>query len=113
MVFAGLYGVLSQLVGYRKREIGVRMALGATRLNVARLVLRQGSILVGSGLVAGLALAFASGRLLKSFLFEVQPVDAWTYVAVVLTLAVVGLTAALLPATKAASIEPMIALRED
>ena len=113
MVFAGLYGVLSQLVSYRKREIGVRMALGATRLSVARLVLRQGSLLVGMGLIAGLVLAFAAGRLVKSFLYEVQPLDLWTYAAVVLALALIGLSASLLPARKAASIEPMQALRED
>jgi ABC-type antimicrobial peptide transport system permease subunit len=68
---------------------------------------------VGSGLAAGLLLAFASGRLLNSFLYQVKPLDVWTYVAVVVTLAVIGLTAALLPASKAASIEPMQALRED
>jgi putative ABC transport system permease protein len=113
MVFAGLYGVLSQLVSYRRREIGVRMALGATRLSVAQLVLRQGSILVGTGLGVGLVLAFATGRLVKSFLYQVQPLDVWTYIAVVLALSVIGLTAALLPARNAASIEPMQALRED
>ena len=113
MVFAGLYGVLSQLVSYRKREIGVRMALGATRVSVARLVLRQGSILVGAGLGVGLVLAFATGRLVTSFLYHVQPLDLGTYGAVVLALAIIGLTSALLPARKAASIEPMQALRED
>jgi predicted permease len=113
MVFAGLYGVLSQLVSYRRREIGVRMALGATRVSVARLVLRQGSVLVGAGLAVGLLLALATGRLVKSFLYQVQPLDMGTYAAVVLALAVIGLTAAFLPARKAASIEPMQALRED
>jgi putative ABC transport system permease protein len=113
MVFAGLYGVLSQLVSYRRREIGVRMALGATRLSVAQLVLRQGSVLVGTGLGVGLLLAVATGRLVKSFLYQVQPVDVWTYLSVAFALAVIGLMAALLPARKAASIEPMQALRED
>jgi putative ABC transport system permease protein len=113
MVFAGLYGVLSQLVSYRRREIGVRMALGATRVSVAQLVLRQGSVLVGAGLGIGLVLAFATGRLIKSFLYQVQPLDMGTYAAVVLALAVIGLTASLLPTRKAASIEPMDALRED
>jgi predicted permease len=113
MVFAGLYGVLSQLVSYRRREIGVRMALGATRQSVAQLVLRQGSVLVGAGLAVGLLLAFAVGCLVKSFLYHVQPVDAWTYVAVVLALLAIGLIASVLPAHKAASIEPMEALRED
>ena len=113
MVFAGLYGVLSQLVSYRRREIGVRMALGATRLSVARLVLRQGSVVVGTGLGVGLVLAFATGRLIKSFLYEVQPLDVWTYVVVALALVVIGLTASLLPARRAASIEPMQALRDE
>ena len=113
MVFAGLYGVLSQLVSYRKREIGVRMALGATRINVARMVLRQGSVLVSAGLGTGLVLAFAGGRLVKSFLYEVKPVDLGTYAAVVGALGVIGLAASLLPARKAASMEPMQALRED
>lgn len=113
MVFAGLYGVLSQLVSYRRREIGVRMALGATRQSVAQLVLRQGSVLVGGGLAIGLGLAFAAGRLVKSFLYGVQPVDMLTYGGVVVALAAIGLTASLLPAHRAASIEPMQALRED
>lgn len=113
MVIAGLYGVMSQLVSYRRREIGVRMALGATRQSVAQMVLRQGSILIGAGLVAGLLLAFASGRLIQSFLYQVHSLDVWTYLAVALVLPVTGLVAALLPARKAASIQPMQALRED
>jgi ABC-type antimicrobial peptide transport system permease subunit len=113
MVIAGLYGVLSQLVSYRRREIGVRMALGATRSSVAALVLRQGIILIGAGLVAGLALAFAAGRLITGFLYQVKPLDGWTYLAVALALPAIGLTAALLPARRAASIEPMQALREE
>jgi predicted permease len=113
MVFAGLYGVLSQLVSYRRREIGVRMALGATRVSVARLVLRQGSILVGAGLAIGLVLALTTGKLMESFLYQVKPIDVGTYAAVIVALAVVGLLASLLPARKAASLEPMQALRED
>ncbi len=113
MVFAGLYGVLSQLVGYRRREIGVRMALGATRRSVARLILRQGSILIGSGIAAGLILAFSLGRWVKSFLYQVEPVDGITYVAVAAALLAIGLIATLLPARRAASLEPMQALREE
>ena len=113
MVIAGLYGVLSQLVSYRRREIGVRMALGATRQSVATLVLRQGILVIGVGLGAGLILAFAVGRLIAGFLFQVKPVDAWTYAAVALALPAIGLTAAFLPARRAASIQPMQALREE
>lgn len=113
MVIAGLYGVLSQLVSYRRREIGVRMALGATRASVAKLVLRQGSILIGAGLVAGLVLALATGKLIKGFLYEVKPLDASTYVGVAVVLAAIGLIAALIPARRAASIQPMQALRDE
>jgi predicted permease len=113
MVIAGLYGVLSQLVSYRRREIGVRMALGATRGSVAKLVLRQGSILIGSGLVVGLVLAVATGRLIKGFLYEVKPLDASTYVGVAVALTAIGLVAALIPARRAASIQPMQALRDE
>jgi predicted permease len=113
MVIAGLYGVLSQLVSYRRREIGVRMALGATRGGVATLVLRQGSILIGAGLVVGLLLAVATGRLIKGFLYEVKPLDASTYVGVAVALTAIGLVAALIPARRAASIQPMQALRDE
>jgi len=112
MVIAGMYGVLSQLVSYRRREIGVRMALGATRASVAKLVLRQGSVLIGVGLACGLVLAFASGRLIKGFLYEVKPLDSSTYVAVALVLTAIGLVAALIPARRAATIQPMEALRD-
>ena len=100
MVIAGLYGVLSQLVGYRRREIGVRMALGASRQSVAQMVLRQGSILIAVGLGVGIALAFPAERLIKSFLYQVPALDAWTYAAVVVALPAVGLIAAFLPARK-------------
>jgi predicted permease len=113
MVVAGLYGVLSQLVSHRRREIGIRIALGATRRGVVQMILRQGSIVIGSGLVIGLLLAFVTGRWVTSFLYQVKPLDTVTYVAVAVGLSVIGLMAALLPARKAASIEPMQALRED
>jgi putative ABC transport system permease protein len=89
------------------------MALGATRRSVAQLILRQGSIVIGSGLAIGLLLAFVTGRWVTSFLYQVKPLDILTYVSVALGLSAIGLMAALLPARKAASIEPMQALRED
>jgi putative ABC transport system permease protein len=110
MVITGLYGVLSQLVNYRRREIGVRMALGATRAGVAQMILRQGSVMIGVGMAVGLGLAVPSGRLIKGFLYEVQPLDAWTYVAVAVALAAIGVVSSLIPARKAASIQPMQAL---
>jgi ABC-type antimicrobial peptide transport system permease subunit len=113
MVFAGLYGVLSQLVGYRRHEIGVRMALGATRRSIAQLILRQGFVLIGSGLVVGMLLALATGRWVKSFLYHVQLLDGLTYAAVAVALVVIGLIASILPARRAASIEPIQTLREE
>jgi ABC-type antimicrobial peptide transport system permease subunit len=77
------------------------------------MILRQGSILIGVGLAIGLVLAVLSGRLLKGFLFEVQPLDAWTYVAVAIVLASIGLVSSLIPARNAASVQPMQALREE
>jgi putative ABC transport system permease protein len=113
MVLAGLYGVLTQFVGYRRHEIGLRMALGATRKSVVQLILRHGAFLIGSGLVVGMLLAIGIGRLVKSFLYQVQPTDALTYAAVTVALSAVGLLATLLPACSAASIEPMQALRTE
>jgi len=113
MVMAGLYGVLAQLVSYRRHEIGIRMALGATRQNVAGMVLRQGAMLIGVGLASGIVLALAVGRVLSKFLYDVRPTDLLTYAAVAIGLLVIGSLASLLPAHRAASIEPMQALRED
>lgn len=89
------------------------MALGATRQSVAQMVLRQGSLLIGVGLAVGVVIAFPAQRLIKSFLYQVPALDAWTYTVVVIALPAVGLIAAMLPARKAASIQPMQALRED
>ena len=113
MVVAGLYGVLAQLVSYRRREIGVRLALGATRKSILAMVLRQGSLMVAAGLGAGMLLAAISGKLVKGFLYGVKPVDVWTYVAVMTALLVVGLLASFLPARRAAAVEPIQALRDE
>jgi putative ABC transport system permease protein len=113
MVIAGLYGVLAQVVGYRRREFGIRLAMGATRSGMVAMVLRQAVVLIAIGLACGLALAVWGGRLVKSFLYEVQPVDTLTYAAVVLLLLFVGTLAALVPAQRAASVEPVTTLREE
>jgi putative ABC transport system permease protein len=112
MVIAGLYGVLTQVVKHRQREFGVRMALGATRPSIVRMVLLQGSVIVATGLAVGIVLALSTGRLIKSFLYGVTPLDAITYVFVSFSLLAIGIIAALLPAWRAASFEPMKALRE-
>jgi putative ABC transport system permease protein len=113
MVIAGLYGVLAQLVSYRRREIGVRMALGATRESIARMILRQGGVLIVVGLAAGLVLATFAGQLVKSFLYNVKPIDIAAYFGAALVLLIVGSIASLIPAHTASTIEPMEALRED
>ena len=107
----GLYGVISYAVSQRTREIGVRMALGARRGDVLRLILAEGVKLLSIGMALGLAGAFALLRLLKTMLFGVKPSDPITYVAVVLVLAAVTLAACLVPALRATRIDPIEALR--
>ena len=113
MVIAGLYGVLAQLVSYRRREFGIRLALGATPGGIVGMVLRQGLLFVGVGLAIGILAAMFAGNLVKSFLYQVKPEDAWTYSGVVLLLLLVGSVAALIPARRAAAAEPMTSLREE
>jgi putative ABC transport system permease protein len=113
MVIAGLYGVLAQLVSYRRREIGIRLALGATPQQIVRLVLRQGLAVLGAGLAAGMVAAILTERLVRGFLYEVRPLDVWTYVGVVFVLLCAGSAAAFLPAWRAACIGPSEALREE
>jgi putative ABC transport system permease protein len=113
MVVAGLYGVLAQVVSYRRREIGLRMALGATPARILTMVVRQGSVMVVTGLIIGLAAAVFVTKLLKDFLYRVNAVDPWTYVGVGVLLLVIGSVAALVPARRAAAVQPMQALREE
>jgi predicted permease len=107
----GLYGVMSYTVAGRTREIGVRMALGARRVDVVQLVLREGLLLVALGLVMGIPLALASSRLLHSFLFEMKSTDPLSLGMVVLLLGMVATFAGLIPARRAAKVDPMVALR--
>src|SRR5262249_16941890 len=113
MVIAGLYGVLSQLTGYRRREFGIRLALGAAPIAILWMVLGQALVFVATGLAAGLTLALFAGKFIKSFLFGVQPLDVVTISCVVLVLLCVGCAAALVPAQRAAATDPMNALREE
>jgi predicted permease len=113
MVIAGLYGVLAQLVSYRRREFGIRLALGATPGGILGMVVRQGLVFVGAGLAIGIVAAMFAGNLVGSFLYQVKPADALTYSGVALLLLIVGSVAALIPARRAAAVEPMAALREE
>ena len=110
---SGLYGLLSYTVAQRRREIGVRMALGAQRRNIVALVVRQGAALVAAGAVAGLLAAAAASRILESFLFGVTTHDHVAFVGAPLFLAAVALVACWLPARRATRIDPMATLRAE
>jgi ABC-type antimicrobial peptide transport system permease subunit len=109
----GVYGVIAYVVSQRTRELGVRMVLGAGRGTVIHMVLRQALILAGSGVVIGLGSAYALTRLMSSLLFGISPTDPITYFSVAAVLTAVALLASYLPARRAASMDPMVALREE
>jgi putative ABC transport system permease protein len=109
----GVYGVLAYYVSQRTREIGVRAALGATRRQLAGMVVRQSLLPLGAGVIAGVAGSLASGRLLQQFLFEVEPGDPQVIGTIVMVLIAIALLASWLPARRAASIDPLVALRDE
>jgi ABC-type antimicrobial peptide transport system permease subunit len=111
MVSTGLYGVLSQLVGQRRREIGIRMALGASRGSIHAMILRRASLLTIVGLGVGLPASLAVGRLLRAFLYGVKPTDGLTYFAVAGVLLAVSIAAVLIPARSAAKTDFRAALQ--
>ncbi len=110
---AGLYGVLSYAVARRRGEIGVRIALGAGRKDVLGLVFRQAMQLVAAGLILGLAIAAAGGRLLETMLYGIRPADPVILVGACCVLVITGMAAAYVPAARAASVDPMQALRSE
>jgi predicted permease len=110
---AGIYGLLAYLVAQRTREMGLRIALGAQRSNVMRLVLKQAAWMLLAGLGTGLVLAYFGSLGLRTFLYGVKPEDPWTLVVVTLLLLVSGLAAAYWPARRAAMVDPMEALRAE
>jgi len=111
LAIAGLYGVMAYSVARRTAELGTRIALGATRANVLRLVLRQGLATAVIGVAIGIAGAIVLTRTLQSFLFGLSPTDPLTFAAVSLLLILVALLACYIPARRAAKIDPMAALR--
>jgi putative ABC transport system permease protein len=109
----GIYGVLAYAVTERTREIGIRMALGAEKSDIARMVLQRSLLLVTAGVTVGVTGALAVTRVLARFLFEVRPGDPAIFVMVAALLAAVGLFAGWLPARRAATVAPLVALRHE
>ena len=109
----GVYGVLSYLVAQRTREIGVRMALGATRTDVLARIVRNGFLLISLGIVLGLVGAAATTRVLDGMLFGITSLDPLTFVAVAVMFAAVATFASCVPARRATMVDPMIALRNE
>jgi ABC-type antimicrobial peptide transport system permease subunit len=109
----GIYGVISYSVSQRRREIGIRLALGAQQSELRRMFVRSGLALAGSGVLIGLAAAVGLMRLMKSLLFGISPLDPVTYVAVPLILAAAAVLASYLPARRAAAVDPVEALKAE
>ena len=107
----GIYGVISYSVSQRTQEMGIRMALGASRADVLRLVLTQTFRLVGSGLIVGSAASFLATRALSGLLFHIGMYDPFTFVVIALLLSLVALLAGYVPARRATRVDPMVALR--
>jgi predicted permease len=109
----GIYGMLSYLVSRRTHEIGIRLAMGANRSRVLRMVLQQAVTLAGAGIAAGIVAALLLTQLMQSLLYEVRPADPLTFMAVAAALVVVALLAGALPAWRATRVSPLIALRTE
>ncbi len=109
----GVYSLIAYTVSWRTREFGLRLALGANRMQVAMLIIRQSLALTVAGSVVGIAAALAVTRLMRRFLFETSPADPLTYTLVPLLFAMLSVVAAWLPARRASRVEPMQALRND
>ena len=113
LALIGIYSVLSYAVGQSLREIGIRLALGASPSRVRWLVLREGLIVLALGSGAGLLLALWSGQLVRAFLFNLEPVDPMTYIVVVSGLMLSGFAACGLPAVRASRVDPIVTLRAE
>jgi len=111
LALVGIYGVLAQMVAQRMRELGIRMALGATRANVLWMVATQGLLLTGAGIVLGLGSVWALTRLLAALLYGISPTDGATLGLVTLSLFGTALLATCLPARRATRVDPTVALR--
>jgi putative ABC transport system permease protein len=113
LAIVGVYGVISYSVVQKTHEIGVRMALGAGRRDVVRMILKEGMVLAVSGIAIGTAGALALTRVLRGMLYEIAPTDPATFVGVTVFLTIAALAACYLPARRATCVDPMRALRSE
>jgi len=111
LAVVGIYGVISYNVSQRTHEIGVRIALGAHRSNILRMVISEGMVLAAIGIVVGVGGALALGRFMQSMLFEIKPTDPATFVGVALALTLVALAACFIPARRATRVDPVSTMR--
>ena len=109
----GLYGVISYMTARRRKEIGIRLALGSSRGRIAELVLRQVLTPLAAGSAVGAAAAFGLAQTASTLLFGIEPRDVWTFAAAATALGVISLTASLAPALRAAKLNPVSTLRQD
>ncbi len=109
----GLFGVMAYLVSQRTRDIGIRLALGASRQDVLRMIVGQGLVLAVVGAVVGVAAGYAITDLMRGLLFSVTPTDPTTFIAVPVLLIVVALAACYVPARRAMKVDPLVALRTE
>jgi ABC-type antimicrobial peptide transport system permease subunit len=113
LAMIGTYGVMAYLVNQGTREIGIRIALGATRRGIVRLIVTKGLILALSGAAIGVGGAFAVSRLMRSLLFGVTPSDPLTFIVISVLLILITLLASYIPAYRAARIDPIVSLRDE
>jgi len=109
----GIYGVMSYAVTRRSNEIGIRLAMGASRSSVLRMVIREAAWLLGAGLVIGTALGLGAAKAAQTLLFGLEPTDPFTIGVAIALLASIGLLASYLPARRAARVDPMTVLRQE
>jgi putative ABC transport system permease protein len=113
LTLVGLYGMLAYLVTRRRREIGIRLAVGATRGQIRQLVVREGAVLIAAGILIGLVASLFTSRLASSLLFQVRPADPLVLASVAVVVAVASFAAVLVPAVRAARVEPLMTLRSE
>jgi ABC-type antimicrobial peptide transport system permease subunit len=113
LALAGVYGVMAYTVNQRVPEIGLRVALGASPVNVVNLILKDGALLVGIGLLLGAALSFAASRFISGLLFGVSATDPLVFAAVSVLVALAALGACLVPSKRALGVDPLVALRAE